>query len=189
MIAWLLLKVASLFDSVCELVCGCTSLQRVWARQNATPVSVWSQGKWLMRIRRLRASLTEGKRQRRRTLAIPEMEPAGGERERSVRGISNDALSTPWRQEKKVKWRLCKVMLDGQTLRNITVIGILVKGSLVTKPSEGVLWDVLWQKGHLCLKTVFSESDCQFLDMLENEFLLFVMWKQHNSWFATAVLD
>lgn len=71
------------FDSACELVCGRASLQQVWARANATLVSVWSQGKRLMRIRSSRLS-DRRKTGARELLRSPKWNQ---QEERGVRGI------------------------------------------------------------------------------------------------------
>ncbi len=117
------------FDSVCELVCGRASLKQVWVRENASLVSVWFQRKWLMRIRSSRLS----DRKKTGARGLWRFAKWNQQEERGVRGISHDVLSVPRRQE-KVKWRLWKVMLGGQSFQKHNCHWHFGRGKLDNEP-------------------------------------------------------
>lgn len=121
------------FDSACELVCGRASLKQVWVRENASPVSVWFLRKWLMRIRSSRLS----DRKKTGARGLWRFTKWNQQEERGVRGISHDVLSVPWRQE-KVKWRLWKVMLGGQTFQKHNCHWHLSQGKQDNEPLKNI---------------------------------------------------
>lgn len=57
-------------------------------------------------------------------------------------------------------------MLGGQTLRNTTVIGILVEGSWITNHLRTFLRCVLIKRSLTCFKNAFNVTNRQFLDIL-----------------------